>query len=194
MHFGLLPSCADSMGWRMRFQWQHIRARDALLLSLFMVLLAGVLIHAMGQPLICKCGNFKFWHGSIADSEVSQHFIDWYTPHHVARGIVIYGILWLFMQRRPSLGFALIVAALFASGWEIFENTPLIIRSFGHVTGVPDYTGDSVINSIGDMLATMLGGALASSFPIWSSALLLVLLAVLPRDNTWPVVAVLLDW
>jgi hypothetical protein len=127
--------------------------QDAVLFSLFMILLAGLLIYAIGQPLICKCGYFKLWHGVVDDAEVSQHPLDWFTFNHVARGIVIYGVMWLLMQEKPSLGFALIIAAILASVWEIFENTPLVIKSFGHVTHVPDYTGDSVMNSFGDMLA-----------------------------------------
>jgi hypothetical protein len=45
------------------------------------------------------------------------------------------------------------VAVLFATVREILENTPQIVRSFALTTRVADYTGDSVIASIGDILA-----------------------------------------
>jgi len=38
-----------------------------------------------------------------------------------------------------------------------------MISSFRLTTRVADYTGDSVINSIGDMLATLLGCAVAAA-------------------------------
>jgi hypothetical protein len=72
---------------------------------------AGTLIHAMGHLLIYKCGYFKLWHGGLVDADVSQHLIDWYTPGLVVDGIVIYGIMWLLMRRKPSLGLGLIVSA-----------------------------------------------------------------------------------
>ena len=130
------------------------------------MIVVGAITHAMGHPLICKCGYFKLWHGGLVDAEASQHFVDWYTPGHVVHGIVIYGVMWLFMQHRPSLRSGLIVTVLLASVWEIIENTPLVVHSFALSTRVADYTGDSVISSIGDMLATMLGCAAAAYLPI----------------------------
>ena len=66
-------------------EWrQHIKVREALLLSVLTVLIVGALIYAMGHPLICKCGYFKLWHGGLTDAEVSQHFFDWYTLTNVA--------------------------------------------------------------------------------------------------------------
>jgi hypothetical protein len=50
--------------------------RGTLLLSLLTPLVAGALIHAMGHPLICKCGFFKFWHSDLSDAEVSQHLVE----------------------------------------------------------------------------------------------------------------------
>jgi hypothetical protein len=97
--------------------------------------------------------------------------------------------MWLLMRRKPSLGLGLIVSALFASVWEVLENTPIIVHSFALSTRVADYTGDSVIASIGDMLATMLGCAAAAFLPLWCSALLLIGISQLPHDNPWFVAA-----
>jgi hypothetical protein len=41
----------------------------------------------------------------------------------------------------------------------------------------------SVIATIGDMLATLLGCAAAAFLPIWCSALLLIGISQLPHDN-----------
>ena len=47
----------------------------------------------------------------------------------------------------------------------------------------------SVIATIGDMLATLLGCAAAAFLPIWCSALLLIGISQLPHDNPWFVAA-----
>jgi hypothetical protein len=90
---------------------------------------------------------------------------------------------------KPSLGFGLIVTALFASVWEILD----VVHSFALTTRIADYTGDSVIASTGDMLATLIGCAAAAYLPIWGSILLLIGLAELPHDNPWFVAAFFLS-
>ena len=49
--------------------------------------------------------------------------------------------------------------------------------------------GDSVIATIGEMLATMLRCAAAAFLPIWCYALLLIRISQLPHDTPWFVVA-----
>jgi Protein of unknown function (DUF2585) len=100
--------------------------------------------------------------------------------------------MWLLMQHKPSLRSGLIVAVLFASVWKILGNTPLIVHSFGLTTQVAGYAGDSVISSIGDMLATLLGCVAAAYLPIWGSLLLVIGLIQLPYDNPWFVTAIFL--
>jgi Protein of unknown function (DUF2585) len=186
------------MDLRLRARWERsLKLNDrviglpaVILIVLGSMIVVGVITHAMGHPLICKCGYFKLWHGGLLDAEVSQHLFDWYTPSHVVHGIVIYGVMWLLMRHKPSLRSGLIVAVLFASVWEILENTAPIVHSVGLTTRVVDYTGDSVIATIGDMLATMLGCAAATYLPIWCSALLVVGSTLLPHDNPWFVAAI----
>jgi Protein of unknown function (DUF2585) len=163
-----------------------------ILIVLGSMIVVGAITHAMGHPLICKCGYIKLWHGGLLDAEVSQHLFDWYTLNHVVHGIVIYGVMWLLMRHKPSLTSGLIVAVLFASVWEIFENTAPIVHSFGLTTRVADYAGDSVIATIGDMLATLLGCVATAYLPIWCSVLLVVGSTLFPHDNPWFVTAIFL--
>jgi hypothetical protein len=147
------------------------------------LILAGGIIHAMGHPLICKCGYVKLWHGGIDDREVSQHFIDWYTYSHVVHGIIIYFLIWAIAEDRASLALGLLIAASVAAVWEVLENAPFIVKSYARTTIVPDYAGDSVVNSTGDMLATIAGFLAAALLPPWLTVGLFFVGLFFPHDS-----------
>jgi hypothetical protein len=139
-----------------------------------MGLAAGVLLW-MGQVPICKCGYVKLWHGVVFSSENSQHISDWYTFSHIIHGFAFYGLLWL-IGRRWSLGVRLVLAVMVESGWEILENTDLVINRYREATISLDYYGDSVINSVSDIFAMVCGFVLAARLPIWSIVVLTVVM------------------
>lgn len=137
--------------WRYR-----VRPAQWALISAGLILAAAATLLLMGRVPICKCGYVKLWHGVVFSAENSQHLSDWYTPSHVIHGFAFYGLLWLVGRRWP-LGLRLVLATLIESSWEVFENTDLIINRYREVTISLDYYGDSVINSVSDILAMVLG-------------------------------------
>lgn len=155
-----------------------------------MLVATALLLHAEGRLWICSCGTIHFWAGDTCSSNNSQHFLDPYSFTHVLHGVVYFWLIALLVklvwpQLRSAWQLWLAVAA--ASVWELFENSPAVIQRYREATAALGYQGDSVINSLGDILCCVAGFAIARRLGLRRSLLVFVgteiILLVWIRDS-----------
>lgn len=179
-------------------------ARLAYFMTALFVAIAAWVEWLNGRLPICKCGYVKLWESDVWSSGNSQHLADWYTPSHIIHGILFFALIWL-VARRLSLPWRLAVAMGIEAAWEMLENSAMVIERYRTVTMSLDYFGDSIINSVMDMLAMVLGFWAAARLPVWASVAIVLgfeaLTAYTIRDGLalnvlmllYPV-QVVLDW
>jgi hypothetical protein len=161
---------------------------DSSLIAVFVgiLVLTGAIELAMGRSLLGPDGRFGLWEGNIWSSECSQRLADPYSFSHVGHGILFYGLLWL-VARKTSVRYRFLVAVLMEASWELLENSPLIINRYRETTIALGYVGDSVMNSLSDIVMMSLGFLLAFRVRPWASVAVLFAMevgcALWVRDN-----------
>jgi len=146
-------------------------SRIPYVLTALILLATAVILLWMGRVPWCTC-EIDLW-GTVGTSEGSQQLFDWYTPSHLLHGFIFYPVLWM-VARRVDLGWRLVIAMIVEAAWEISENTNAVIERYREVTISLDYYGDSVLNSVSDMLAMVLGFWLSARLPIWVSVTIVI--------------------
>jgi len=101
-------------------------------------------------------------------------------------GFVLCGLLALIV-RRMSAVWQLWLAVSIEALWEVIENSEFVIRRYREETAAFGYHGDTVVNSLSDILVCGLGFVLARHLGFSRTFALFVLtevtLAILIRDN-----------
>lgn len=139
---------------------------------------------ALDRPPLCTCGVVRLW-GRVGP-EQSQMLADWYSLSHIVHGFLFYLVLRYAAPRR-RIERRFLIALLVEAAWEIVENTPLIIDRYREATIALGYSGDSILNSVSDIVMMALGFLAARRLPAWASVVLVLLLELVPlaaiRDN-----------
>ena len=104
--------------------------------------------------------------GDVNSDQSSQQIFDPYSFTHVIHGALFYGLTHAVMG-PASLGARAAVALALESAWEVYENTDTVINRYRAATIALGYYGDSVTNSVADILACLLGFVLTRRLAWW---------------------------
>jgi hypothetical protein len=122
--------------------------------------LAAYLLDQQGRLWICSCGRVLLWAGDIWSADNSQHLFDPYSFTHTLHGFVFFWVAaWLLPHL--SFGWQMGLAILVEATWEVAENSEAIIQRYREVTLALGYNGDTILNSLSDILLCGVGVVLA---------------------------------
>ena len=167
------------------------------------------ILHTLGQPFLAASGRILLWVNDPWSPDMSQQLADWYSFSHIIHGFVFFGILRLVAPRLP-LGAGLLLAMVVEIGWEITENSPAVIQHYRQQALAAGYVGDSILNSVSDVVTMSAGFLFASRVPgrtvIALAVAFEIFTAVMIRDNLtlnvinliapsgWAPIAAIHDW
>lgn len=148
------------------------------ILSLLVVFaLVALIEYSSGRSIFGPDGKFGFWDGNIWGSENSQRVADAYSFSHIIHGLLFYGFLWLVARKIP-LQYRFLIALVIEGGWELLENSPIIINRYREATISLGYVGDSILNSVSDVGMMAIGFCIARTVRIWVSIAIIVIFEV----------------
>lgn len=131
-------------------------------------------------------GSFGWWSGDIDSIANSQRVADVYSFTHVVHGVIIYAGLWLVARKAPAR-YRFLAAVAIEVGWELLENSPMVIDRYRAATIARGYVGDSILNSVADVGMMGIGFLIAHSLKAWKTAVFVLVLELgcmfLVRDN-----------
>jgi hypothetical protein len=145
--------------------------------TLIIGLFTAFLLHGMGRLWLSESGAVYFWVSDAWGDQNSQHLADPYSFSHFLHGVLFFGLLYCF-RSKISLGWRFNTALFIESLWELLENSSLIINRYRDA-GALGYSGDTVLNSMGDLLACALGFVAASYLGLKKSLLLFLMIEIL---------------
>ena len=147
-------------------------------LSLAATILMVVLLALQGRLWWCKLGDYRVYvNEAWNSSHTSQHFFDPYTFTHVLHGVLFFWLASVLFSRF-SVGWQFFIAIFAEAAWELLENSNFIIEKYRENTASLDYFGDSILNSVGDVVACAAGFLIAHKLGWWKSLLFFLLVEI----------------
>lgn len=164
--------------------FSFIKKHRFIILSIIIVcgFVAAIELNSGRSPL-GPDGKFGWWDNNIWGSENSQRVADVYSFSHIIHGMFFYALMWFISRRLPERfkkrfqkKHWLLAALIIEAGWELLENSPIIINRYREATIALGYVGDSVLNSTCDVLMVVIGFFIARWSKIWFTILLIIVM------------------
>ncbi len=143
------------------------RERPVLICIIVMAVAAFVLL-LQGRVWWCQAGDYWPWAWDIWSTHNSQHLVDPYSFTHVLHGVLEFWLIGLVFKKVP-LAWRLLIAVVIEASWEVAENSTFVIERYRAATISLDYFGDSIINSMADILCCATGFVIAYKLRFWKS-------------------------
>jgi hypothetical protein len=154
------------------------------LATVLVIVAAAAILWLMGRPPLYRGGLIELW--GPAGPKQSQMLLDWYSASHIVHGFLFYAVLHVTAKRWKP-GQRLLAATLVEAAWELVENSPVIIDRYREATIALGYSGDTIVNSVSDIVMMIAGFLVAARVPVWASAMIVLVLELVPlaiiRDN-----------
>ena len=149
-----------------------------LVLSITVPILMIVVLRFQGRIWWCKLGDYSIYvNEAWNSSHTSQHLFDPYTFTHILHGVLFFWLAGLLFSRL-SAAWRFFIAVLAEAAWEVLENSSYVIEKYRENTASLDYFGDSIFNSVGDVLACALGFWIALKLGWWKSLAFFLLVEI----------------
>lgn len=126
----------------------------------FVLIATALQLHNQGRLWWCSCGRAFFWTSNAWGSLTSQTFLDPYSFTHILHGLMFCGLLTLLVRGLPT-SWRLCIAIVMSAAWELIENTNTVIQHYRAATASLGYQGDTVMNSLGDIMCCGIGFMIA---------------------------------
>ena len=150
------------------------------------LVVAAYQLRSQGRLWWCSCDYLLLWSGDPWSSDNSQHLLDPYSFTHVLHGFLFCGLIALVFPRLRG-AWQLWLAVSMEAAWEVVENSRFVIERYRKETAALGYQGDTIVNSLADILLCGVGVLLASRLGFRRTVALFVVtevaLAVWIRDN-----------
>lgn len=160
--------------------------KPPLFLSVAATVVMSVILYTQGRIWWCKLGDYSPWVSQAWSRHTSQHLFDPYTFTHILHGVAFFWIIDLIFKKQ-TFAWKLFIAILVESAWEVLENSRYIIEKYRENTASLDYFGDSIFNSIGDVIACATGFYIAYKLKFRRSLIFFIateiILLILIRDG-----------
>lgn len=158
----------QTRSWKYKLPW---------ILMLAVILIMVIVLATEGRVWWCQWDTpIYIWSSDVWSKHNSQHFLDPYTFTHILHGFLFFWLARLIFRRRISFAWMLFAAVVGESAWELVENSEYMIELYRTNTASLEYFGDSIANSLGDVVACVVGFLIAYKLQIWRSIVVFLLI------------------